>query len=207
MAAHTITWDELLPNARTGDLVLFHSKDFLSEVIEKVTGGAYSHVGMIIRPDPKALPLLWEESGVALAPDPESKTTPKHKGAQLGDLQTTVESILAYHDHPHYRRLDWERTPEFEAAVQDVITTCEGVPFGSIPQMAEHWLEGHLLEIAAPETQMFCSQLVALTFQRAGLLSTEHVPNWYAPSTFGSGHHGLHLLQGATFEKEIAIKT
>lgn len=207
MAEATITWDELLPIARTGDLVLFHSQDTLSEVIEKATGGDYSHVAMIIRPDPKAPPQLWEESGIALSPDPDSKTTPMHKGAQLGDLQSTVEAILAYHDHPNYRRLDFERTPEFEAAVQDVITTCEGVPFGSIPQMAEHWLEGHFLEIAAPETQMFCSQLVALTFQRAGLLGTEHVPNWYSPSSFGSGHHGLHLLQGATFEPEIPIQT
>lgn len=207
MPATTITWDALLPEARTGDLVLFHSGDRLSKVIEDVTHGDYSHVAMIVRPDPKQPPQIWQESGIALTPDPDSTTAPLHTGAQLGDLQTTVTKILQYHDHPRYRRLVWDRTPAFEAAVQEVIRTCDGRPFGTILEMAAHWFEGHVLGEASSDHTMFCSQLVALTFQRAGLLGMEHPTNWYAPSSFSAGNPDLHLLQGAAFEPEVPIQT
>ena len=66
-------------------------------------------------------------------------------------------------------------------------------------------MDGDILAQAAPDTQMFCSQLVALTYQRAGLLSTEHVPNWYSPNSFSAGYHALHLLQGASLDPEVPI--
>jgi len=199
-----ITWDQLLPEARTGDLVLFHDGDFLGEAIEVGTGGRFSHSAMIVRPDPSAAPLIWQESGVALADDPKSKT--KHTGAQLGDLRSTVSTILEYHDHPWYRRLNFDRTPEFEEAVQEVVTTCEGVPFPTILHMAERWFEGHFLGKAEGNGEMFCSQLVALTFQRAGLLSLEHPPNFYSPNSFSMANPHLALLQGASFDAEVPIQ-
>ena len=206
MVAKSITWEALLPVARTGDIVLFHTDKLLGQAIDDVTGGGkYSHVGMIVRPDPNRPPQLWEESSVSIAPDSDSKTTPLHTGAQHGDLQKAVAKYLSVQDRPSYRRLHLDRTPAFEAKVQEVIATCEGHPFGSILSMVEHWFEGHFLAEAAPDTQMFCSQLVALTYQRAGLLSTEHVPNWYSPNSFSAGYHALHLLQGASLDPEVPI--
>ena len=203
MSASPMTWNEIDAVARTGDLMLFHSSEPLGEAIEAVTGGFYSHVGMIVRPDPSAPPLLWEESGVPIALDPVRGA--KHTGAQLGELRAATAVIMTYHDQPFYRRLVLARGAAFEDAVQRVVTECEGCPFPSILHMAEHWFEGHFLDRAAPDTAMFCSQLVALTYQRAGLLSTKHVPNWYSPSSFSAKSDQVHLLGGASFEPEVPV--
>jgi hypothetical protein len=155
---------------------------------------------MIVRPDPAATPWLWHESGIAIGVDPEEHT--KHTGAQLNELATALPIILQYHDHPFYRPLEFQRTPTFETGVQQVIAVCEGKPFPSTLTMAELWFEGHFLHMAAPDTQMFCSQLVALTFQKVGLLSTDNPPNWYSPASFSSTLNQAVLQQGAAFGAE-----
>lgn len=52
-------YEELEPRLRTGDILLFHGDSRRSRVIEGVTRSKFSHVGMIVRPDPAKAPLLW----------------------------------------------------------------------------------------------------------------------------------------------------
>jgi hypothetical protein len=210
----TIAWDDVLADARTGDLMLFHGGEFESVVIEELSGGKYSHVAMIIQPDPNAPPLLWEENGVPLADDPGYPTEVgtrhkgmKHTGAQLGDLTEVTKVILGYDESAYYRRLQFDRLPDFEAAVQASVTAAEGRPFPDLLEMAASWLGAHLLGAAAPSEAMFCSQLVAWTLQSCGILSPHHVPNYYSPSSFSAeSAEPLDLLNGASYEPEIAVE-
>ena len=83
---------------------------------------------------------------------------------------------------------------------------------------ADHVFEGYLGDLmpfpsidtllgkAEGNGEMFCSQLVALTFQRAGLLSLEHPPNFYSPNSFSMANPHLALLQGASFDAEVPIQ-
>jgi hypothetical protein len=52
---------------------------------------------------------------------------------------------------------------------------------------------------------MFCSMLVAKTYQEVGLLNTDHPPNYYSPSSFSSDGGEVVLQLGATFGPPIPI--
>ena len=113
MTTTSFGWQEMLADARTGDLMLFASDDIEGQAIAAVTGGRYSHVGMIVRADQSLPPWLWHESGIPIDVDPEKRT--KHTGAQLNELASALPVILQYHDRPYYRRMDFTRTMAFEA--------------------------------------------------------------------------------------------
>jgi hypothetical protein len=51
---------------------------------------------------------------------------------------------------------------------------------------------------------MYCAELVAITYQRMGLLGDERPPNWYDPGRFWSGDR-LVLSGDATLGAEIAV--
>ena len=51
---------------------------------------------------------------------------------------------------------------------------------------------------------MFCAQLVAITFDRMGLLDPRRPSNWYDPGRFWSGDR-LPLAGGASLGAEIAV--
>jgi len=201
----TISYDELHRQARTGDLLLFHSSEFTREIVEIGTGGKYSHVAMLIRPDATSEPLIWQESGIPVSLDPDTNTT--HDGAQLGELGPALVKILALHDHPTYRPLAYARTPEFEAKVQEIIRECEGRPFPSVLDMAERWIEGHFFHEPSTEDEMFCSQLVALTYQSTQLLGLHEPPNFYSPNSFSTGNDDAKFLQGASLGEEVFVDT
>jgi hypothetical protein len=48
--------------------------------------------------------------------------------------------------------------------------------------------------------------LVAKTYQAVGLLTAEHPPNYYSPSSFSSVVNEVALQFGATFGPEIGIR-
>ena len=204
MSETVISWQQFLDTARTGDVLLFASSGGLGEAVGDVTGGPYSHCGMVVRADPQASPWLWHESGKAIAEDPLEGTT--HGGAQLNDLSVALPAILALHDHPYYRQLQFQRSDEFERRVDSMIKEAEGRPFPSLLGMAEHWIEGHFLGVSTPRTDMFCSQLVAFTYMGAGLLGLQHPPNWYSPFSFCAQGNQVELLQGATFVPEVPMQ-
>ena len=52
-------------------------------------------------------------------------------------------------------------------------------------------------------TDVYCAELVAVTYERMGLLGTDRPPNWYDPGTFWSGDR-LQLV-GAELGPEIHV--
>jgi hypothetical protein len=52
---------------------------------------------------------------------------------------------------------------------------------------------------------MYCAELVALSYQRMGLLDEQRPVNWYDPGRFWSGDR-LELSDGATLGPEIAVE-
>jgi hypothetical protein len=90
----------------------------------------------------------------------------------------------------------WDRPVGFDAAALAVIEEYGQLPFGTIKEMAEHWIEGHFLNKAGPKDEIYCAELVAMTLQKLGLLGDEHVPNYYSPNNFGAAGSKINLLQG-----------
>ena len=55
-----------------------------------------------------------------------------------------------------------------------------------------------------PLEDVYCAELVALTYQRMGLLDGRRPVNWYDPGRFWSGDQ-LALAAGATLGEEIHV--
>jgi hypothetical protein len=197
------SWASLLPTMQTGDLLLFSGTSWQSWIIQQGTSGPFSHSAMIWRQG-DGTPCLWEECEEQAGLDPITATL--HSGAQLGDAVMVTREIVAAGDTPYYRRLIWNRPATFDSQVWDIMRGLDGIPFPAYAELVSDYTAGHVWNIdTTSHHHMFCSMLVAKTYQAAGLLGTEHPPNYYSPSSFSSVTNEVALQLGATFAPEIGI--
>lgn len=203
MTTGSISFDDFLAQAQTGDLVLFHGVSTESQAVEAITSGPYSHATMVVVL-PNGDKTLWQAAGERLEFDPVKGSL--HDGAQLGDLAQTV-TLLYHHwnDEPHYRPVTWNRPATLANDVLAFVGQLEGRPFPDIPVMLGNWLVGKNLDIDLASGSVFCSELVAMTYQALGLLPDDPVPNSYCPSDFSSEYGHVGLQGGATFGDDLAI--
>jgi hypothetical protein len=191
---------------QTGDLILFSGVSTESEWIKVFTGGQFSHSTMIYRPDPALPPQLWQEAPEAIAPDPHTNTS--HTGAQLGDGLTATSNIyLNFGDIPYYVKLNWNRPSTLAQTVLGVVNEYEGRPFGTVLEMALNYALGHIYNQGTDQSEIFCAELVALTFQAIGILDASHPPNWYSPNSFGTSALNPVIWQdGVTVSEPVQIE-
>ncbi len=182
------SWSELAPEMQTGDLILFSGTSTESQWIEVLTGGQFSHSTMVVRTADSAVPWMWQEAPEVIAVDP--RTGKGTTGAQLGDAETATQVIQEMGDAPFYVPLRWDRPADLDDKILAIIAEYEGVPFGTVLQMALDYAIGKLYDQATGLTTMFCAELVAVTYQALGLLTDEHPPNWYSPNSFGPEAQG-----------------
>ena len=206
MTVGPISFDDFVTNAQTGDLVLFHGNSAESAMVEAATGGIYSHSAMVIVLPVTGEKTLWQAAGEALEVDPVKGVL--HTGAQLGPLADTVS--LVYHhwnDEPHYRPVtNWARTPNVGAQALTFVNDLEERPFPQTAlEMLLVWQAGKQLDMDLTKGNVFCSELVAMTYQALGLLADDPVANSYSPNDFSSQFGTVTLLQGATFGDDRAI--
>lgn len=188
-------WSELSRNLQTGDIILFHQHGLISRLIDLFTDARFSHVGMVVRlADSSEGNTLrfWQsfepEGGVVFdeLPDFLYQYEEKYKGKFV------------------CRHLEVQRTPAMEQALQKFMTEMKGRPFPSIWGMLKHWLEGKL-GIDSGEKSFFCSDLVADTYMKMGLLPERPPPNFYAPKNFATSKD-MKFLLGAKFSEQIAFR-
>jgi hypothetical protein len=203
----TISYETLEPRLRTGDLFLFHGIHPESKGIEKLTRSRFSHASMIVRPDPKKPPMIWQEG-----PDPlvrDTSTRSKHGGAQLGDLRAALRLMWKMGDTPYVRRLTVRRTPDFETVMQYIVKDMDGRPFPILKTALRHFKAG-LRGKSENDSTLFCAELTAETYMRLGLLLMNPPPNAYVPHNFAEHNRTkLKLRKGATLgpEMRVAIPT
>jgi len=193
-----LRYEEFEPRVRTGDVLLCHGSSAISETIEVITGSKYSHVAMVVRPDPTKPPMVWQAGPGPIVEDPRTLTM--HTGAQLGDLVTVLPVLCnpKYGDVTYWRPLTVDRGADFETLALQAVADLDGRPFPTMTQMFEEWVIGKL-HITASDRTFFCGQLVAETFMRMGLLPPEPPPNAYQPGLFSDQFRRLQLQKGATF--------
>jgi hypothetical protein len=188
-------WSELSSELQTGDIILFHQDGIISRLIDLVTDARFSHVGMVVRlpgkPEDESLH-FWQsfepEGGVVLDALPGflHKYQKDYKGTFM------------------LRRLKVERSPDLWESLPAFIEEMKGRPFPSIWGMMAHFFEGKL-GIDSGEKSFFCSDLVADTFMKAGLLPKKPPPNFYAPKNFATSKD-MKFLLGASFSERISIE-
>ena len=206
MRAASISLDEAVDLASTGDVWLFRGHTMADRAIQVATNSPVNHVGMAVAIEDLP-PLMWHaELGRSL---PDVWTGTRHRGVQLHDLREAVIVWASrYGQRAWLRQLDPVVTDEMEDAVLRTIARLNGTPFPSTARMASRWLAGRVpirrddggtdLETA------FCAQLLAVTYKAMGLLPTGRRPDRYDPGSFWSGDN-LGLSAGFRLGGEIAV--
>jgi hypothetical protein len=233
VASASITLDEALDLARTGDVWLFRGHTMADRAIQVATNSPVNHVGMAVAIEDLP-PLMWHaELGRSL---PDVWTGTRHRGVQLHDLRDAVLVWAGrYGQRAWLRQLDPAVTGEMEDAVLRTIARLAGTPFPSTARLASHWLGSRVpafwaaasrtaaSRTAASRTAAsrtaggqeragtdletaYCAQLLAATYQAMGLLPDERRPRWYDPGSFWSGD-SLGLAAGFRLGGEISVVT
>ena len=207
MSAASISLDEAVDLARTGDVWLFRGHKMADRAIQVATNSPVNHVGMSVAIDDLP-PLMWHaELGRSL---PDVWTGTRHRGVQLNDLRESVIVWAArYGQRAWLRQLDPVVTGEMEDAVLRTIARLSGTPFPSTASLASRWLLGRLpgrgRQDGADLETAYCAQVLAVTYQAMGLLPSSRQPGRYDPGSFWSGDH-LGLSSGFRLGGEIGVQ-
>lgn len=186
--------------ARSGDVWLFTGRKLADRAIRAATNAPVNHVGMVLALDDLP-PLLWHaELGRSLV---DVWTGEHHRGAQLHRLRDATERwVDRYGQRAYFRQIEPELSRSQEDAALAVVSELSGRSFPSSPQLVSRWLRGRLRRRTNLE-DVYCAELVALSYQRMGLLGEERPPNWYDPGRFWSGDR-LELV-GASLGREVQV--
>lgn len=207
MSGTPISLDVALELARTGDIWLFRGRSAADRAIRGLTNSPVNHVGMSIVIDD--LPaLMWHaELGRSLV---DQWTGAHQRGAQLHDMGDAVRTwVHRYGQRAWLRQLTRPVTTDMEDAVLRCIARLDGTPFPSTARLVGRWTLGRVPQRrdTARDQRLdtaYCAEVVALTYQEMGLLTTARRANWYDAGRFWSGDD-LDLTQGYALGEEIAI--
>jgi hypothetical protein len=186
--------------ARSGDVWLFRGRSVADRAIRLFTNSPVNHVGVVLALEDLP-PLIWHaELGASM---PNVWTGRRERGAQLHRLDRAVSVWTnRYGQQPWFRHLDVDVTPAMEDRALAVVDEYSGRGFPSTGTLARHWVAGRVRRHVSL-TDVYCAELVAITFERMGLLGADRPPNWYDPGTFWSGDR-LRLV-GAELGPEIRV--
>lgn len=191
---------EAVARTRTGDVWLFRGHSVADRAIQTVTNSPVNHVGMAVTLEDMP-PLMWHaELGQSLV---DVWSGEHRRGTQLHRLTEAVQAwSIRYGQRAWLRQIDIDATPQMEDAVLRTVNEYDGALFPSSVAMAKGWAQGRISKSASTEA-MYCAEVVAVTYQRMGLLGTSRPVNWYDPGRFWSGDRLK--LQGASLGPEIAV--
>lgn len=185
----------------TGDVWLFRGASTADRLIRTFTNSPVNHVGMIIAPDGLP-PMIWHaELGRAI----QDIWTGEHtRGAQLHLLDDAVRRwVHVYGQSAWMRHIDIEVSRDMETEALRTVAEFSGRTFPRTGALAKRWLLGRIRK-RVQLNDLYCAEIVAITYERMGLLESRRPANWYDPGSFWSGDK-LELT-GAALGTEIAIR-
>jgi hypothetical protein len=201
--ASPATVDDALRSARTGDIWLFRGPTTADRAIRLATNSPVNHVAMAVVLDDLP-PLLWHTELGRSVDDVWSGD--RHRGAQLNLMRDALPVwIDTYGQRAFVRDLDAPITREMEDALLGVINRLNGRPFPRTIRLARSWLAGRVRRSVSVE-MIYCAELVAISYDRMGLLGRQRPANWFDPGRFWSGDD-LELVDGAVLhpEREVVL--
>jgi hypothetical protein len=198
----TITLQDAVQSAATGDIWLFRGRSFADLTIRAATNSPVNHVGMAVAIDDLP-PLLWHaELGRSL---PDVWTGDRHRGVQLHVLADAVITWQErYGQRAWVRQLDGEINRYQEDRLMEIIDRFDGRPFPTALGLVRRRMTGRWRRRSASLETIFCAELVATTYQHMGLLAATRAASAYDPGRFWSGDQ---IALGTPYElgDEIAV--
>jgi hypothetical protein len=181
----SLSFEEAIATAATGDIWLFRGRSLADRAIQTVTNSPVNHVGMVVALGDMP-PLLWHaELGRSL---PDAWTGERHRGVQLHKLADAVRIWDSkYGQRAWMRRLEGQLTREHEDRLIETIDKYDGKPFPTTPGLMRSWATGRVRRREVSRETIYCAELVAVTLQHMGLLPDKRPMSWYDPGKFWSG--------------------
>lgn len=188
--------------ASTGDIWLFRGTKANDRFVRVATNSPVNHVAMAVAIGDLP-PLLWHTESSPSVTD--VWTGERKPGVQLQLLDEAVRVWSERWGHaPFVRQL----SPPIEQHAEDellrVINEYSGRRFPTARGLAKRWFQGKVRRAAFPD-EIFCAELIAVTYQRLGLLDGDKPPNWYDPGRFWSGDR-LVLGSDHSLSPEISVR-
>ncbi len=201
MPTTTVSLEEAASITRSGDVWLFTGKKLADRAIRAATNSPVNHVAMVLALDDLP-PLLWHaELGRSI---PDVWTGTLQRGAQLHRLVDAASTwVNRYGQKAYFRQIDPVATAAMEDRALAVVEEMTARRFPTTGKLVSRWLKGRARRAASLE-DIYCAELVALTFERMGLLDEGRPVNWYDPGKFWSGDR-LRLSDGVMLGPEIAV--
>ena len=197
---NSLSLHDAVADAATGDVWLFRGKAVADRTIRLFTNSPVNHVGVVLALDDLP-PLLWHaELGASM---PNVWTGLRQRGTQLHHLNRAVSVWThRYNQQPWFRQIDIAAYDDMEDRALQVVAEYSGRGFPRTKTLAGHWIKGRMRR-GVPLTDIYCAELVAITYERMGLLGTDRPANWYDPGRFWSGDR-LELV-GASLGNEVGV--
>lgn len=202
----SLTSDEACRIVRSGDIVLFSGKSWTSLAVTLFCASQWSHIGIIYRP-PGEEPLLFEsiKTDDDGSPNIDVRTKEHRVGVRLVNFRMLLNSFTG-----HAIAIRTLMTPlsldvftVFDQHMTKSIGKCIR-EYGYLPY-EERWLNFFLARYdfirldCSKFDSLFCSELVALCYQKAGLFSGSRSSLQYLPDDFSQvGHVRLSYPLDAT---------
>lgn len=198
--------EPFLTSLRTGDLVFFRGRAFMSRLVETVCRSPWSHVAMAIEL-PGGRLAFWEavraSEGLEALPVPGSRVPrpePGERDVRAGVRLVDARAKLA---HAHYGALGVRRLTRLPRGVADraalvrtllpVVTALDGHPYPPhLSTLLWSWVDlcdacgatwnANADPLASARAPLFCSQLVVATLVAAGIAHAPHAPGTPVPA-------------------------
>lgn len=193
----TKVYDTIRNSLHTGDIVLFSGKGGLSAGIKWATTSRWSHVAMVFNLVEYNFVTLWESTTLTTLEDLDTKKM--NKGVQLIPLSDRVQT---YEGEISIRRLSGVTLgkPAIDALMA-LRKKLRGRPYEkSTAELIKAAYDGPFGHNEEDLSSVFCSELVAESYQVMGLLpggKKDKPSNEYVPADFSQARTStLGLLQG-----------
>lgn len=215
MADTNITWRELAPLLKTGDIVLVQGSSHFQEIISKLTGSSFIHMAMVVLSkdiglkDQSSPILLWESTPYAITED--ERLHKAKAGPTLVDAEKRINDELARGIFSRFifRRLNHELGPDNFKGLNNAIQKIYPDKFPTDFMFFVKGILGRLFGLEVNKKAFFCSELIGYTYQQMGILGKEHPADFFEPKDFSDkGHLHLHdnLLLGEYLILELKIR-
>jgi len=206
----SVKYDEIKNDLKTGDVVLMHGDFPMSKMIQFLEGSKWTHSGMIVLAEDIGKKgvwpdvLFWESNSLTNLPD---LITGKNKtGPMLVPFQERLQTNMNnYYDSIFATRPN--NTPMDAEAYKKMWQFMPSVSSAIFPTDLKMWKENYEGRHSGKFTgtaQIFCSELLTMTYQAMGIMSKNWVPNAVRPKDY-SAQGNISFLKRGSLLPEIYI--
>jgi len=210
MKKQSVDFEEIKDYLQTGDLILMHGLHSSSHVIETIEGSLWSHVTMVVLASDIGIDadneniLLWESDEMNPVKDVILKRG--KSGPMLVKLSERLKYNLSQKEDSIFavRHLYAERNQKMYDIINNIIPIMHKSTFPDTFHEFLNPIEGRVFKKKTSLDTIFCSELIAYTYIKMGLLTSIHPVNSYAPVDF-SEKLSVGLLKRAWLGDEIKL--